>query len=136
MSEQPPVSGRTPRQRRPWNILRSAYHAYSGLFWIAPRTPSLKLAIAGMLALVALGYVFGFSPVEIALVVLMGTVLLATETINSAIELFCDRMVPESDPMIGKVKDVAAAATAFCEIGGGVVLLVIIIPRILTWLGR
>lgn len=136
MPEQPPVEERRTGQRRPWNILRSAYHAYSGLFWIAPRTPSLKLAIAGMLALVALGYVFGFSPVEIALVILCGTVLLATETINSAIEIFCDRMVPESDPMIGRVKDVAAAATAFCEIGGGVVLLVIVVPRILNWLGH
>ncbi|HEX4215562.1 MAG TPA: diacylglycerol kinase [Candidatus Dormibacteraeota bacterium] len=136
MPERPPAGERGTGQRRPWNILRSAYHAYSGLFWIAPRTPSLKVGIALMLALVALGYVFGFSPVEIALVVLSGTILLATETINTAIELFCDRMVPESDPLIGKVKDVAAAATAFCEIGGGVVLLVIVVPRILTWLGH
>jgi diacylglycerol kinase len=124
------------RPRRPWNILRSAYHAYSGLLWVAPRTPSLKLGIALVLFLVALGIALGFAPVEIALLALSGTTLLAMETVNTAIELLCDRLHPDPDPTIGRVKDVAAGATAFCEIGGIIVLLAILAPHIMRWLGH
>lgn len=124
------------RTKRPWNLVKSAYHAYAGLFWVAPRTPSLKLGIALVVLLVGLGFALRFSLVEIALLVLSGTVLLAVETMNTAFELLCDFVHPEPHPVIGKVKDVAAAASAFCEIGGGAVLLLILIPHILHWLGR
>lgn len=116
--------------------MKSAYHAYAGLFWVAPRTPSLKVGIALVVLLVGLGFALRFSLVEIALLVLSGTLLLAVETMNTAVELLCDFVHPEPHPVIGKVKDVAAAASALCEIGGGVVLLLILVPHILHWLGR
>jgi diacylglycerol kinase (ATP) len=124
------------RGRRSWSLLRSAYHAYSGLLWVAPRTPSLKLGIALVLVLVVLAFALGFSSTEIALLALSGTTLLAVETLNTAIELLCDRLHPDPDPVIGRVKDVAAGATAFCEIGGGIVLLVILVPHLLRWLSH
>jgi diacylglycerol kinase len=43
---------------------------------------------------------------------------------------------PEHDPRIGKIKDSAAAATAFTEIGGVMVVLLILVPHVLNWLGR
>jgi diacylglycerol kinase (ATP) len=124
------------RPSRPWNLLTSAYHAYSGLLWVAPRTPSLKLGIALVVAVVGLGFALRFSLVEIALLVLAGTLLLAVETLNTALELLCDFVHPQPDDVIGKVKDAAAGATALCEIGGVVVLLLILVPHVLHWLGR
>lgn len=137
MGEHGDVGGHRGRSRgRPWNVLKSAYHAYAGLLWVAPRTPSIKLGIALLLILVAVGFLLGLSPVEIAVIVLTGTLLLAIETVNTAIELLCDRVHPAPDEMIGRVKDVAAGATAFCEIGGAAVVLLILVPHILRWLGR
>jgi diacylglycerol kinase (ATP) len=124
------------RPNRPWNLLTSAYHAYSGLLWVAPRTPSLKLGIGLVVVVVGLGFALRFSLVEIALLVLAGTLLLAVETLNTALELLCDFVHPQPDDVIGKVKDVAAGATALCEIGGGAVLLLILVPHVLQWLGR
>ena len=68
-----------------WNVLASAYHAFSGLMWVAPRTPSLRLGFVVVIALAAGGVLLRFTGVEIALLVLLGTVLLAVETLNTAI---------------------------------------------------
>ncbi|MGH7777339.1 MAG: diacylglycerol kinase [Candidatus Dormibacterales bacterium] len=121
---------------RPWNALRSAYHAVSGLLWVAPRTPSLKLGIVAAVGMVVLGAALRFSLAEIALLVLAGTTLLAVETLNTAVEMLCDHVEPGDHPSIGKVKDVAAGATVFCEIGGAVVLLLVLGSHVLSWLGR
>jgi len=124
------------RRKRPWNLLASAYHAYSGLLWVAPRTPSLKLGIAIVLVVVGLGFALRFTLLEIGLLVLSGTVLLAVETLNTAIEILCDAVHPDPDPKIGRVKDVTAGASAFCEIGGGIVLLLVLAPHVLSWLDQ
>jgi diacylglycerol kinase len=119
-----------------WSLLKSAYHAFSGLLWLAPRVPSLKLGMALSVLLVGLGLLLRFSLIEIAFLVVMGTMLLAVEVLNTAIEMLCDYVQPEHDPRIGKIKDSAAAATAFTEIGGAVVLLLILAPHVARWLGR
>lgn len=121
-------------RKRPWNLLASAYHAYSGLLWVAPRTPSLKLGIVLVLVVVGLGFALRFTLVEIGLLVLSGTLLLAVETLNTALEILCDYVHPDPDPAIGKVKDVAAGASALCQIGGGIVLVLVLLPHLLTWL--
>src|SRR2546425_75153 len=104
------------QRKRPWNLLASVYHAYSGLLWVAPRTPSLKLGIALVLVVVGLGFALRFTLVEIGLLVLSGTLLLVVETLNTALEVLCDYVHPDPDPAIGKVKDVAAGASALCQI--------------------
>jgi diacylglycerol kinase (ATP) len=124
------------RQSRRWSLLHSGYHAFSGLLWLAPRVPSLKMGMALSLVLVALGLLLRFSLTEIAFLVVMGTMLLAVEVLNTAVEMLSDYVQPEHDPRIGKIKDSAAAATAFTEIGGVMVVLLILVPHVLSWLGR
>ena len=87
------------------------------------------LGLVVMAVLAAVGVLLRLSNVEIALLLAVGTVLLATETMNTAVEMLCDRMVPQRDEAIGKVKDVAAGATAVMEIGGSIVLLTILAPH-------
>lgn len=124
------------RQARSWNVLRSGYHAFSGLMWVAPRTPSLRLGIVVVIALALGGFLLRFTSVEIALLVLLGTVLLAVETLNTAIEMLCDFVEPEHDPKIGKIKDVAAGATAVTEIGGALAVAVLLWPHLWAALQR
>lgn len=83
--------------------------------------------VAGV-ALAGLGWYLGLSREQVAILVLVGTVVLATETLNTAIEMLCDHVQPNHDPLIGKVKDVAAGATAFAEIGGAVILSLLLGP--------
>jgi diacylglycerol kinase (ATP) len=132
-AQQPPE---TSRRRQGWNALKSAHHAFSGLMWVAPRTPSIQLGIAVSAALVGLGLLLRLSVVEIALLILATTMLLAVETLNTALEMLCDRVNPGPDREIGRIKDVAAAATAFCEIGTAFVVLLILVSHVAGWLGR
>jgi diacylglycerol kinase len=104
--------------------------------WVTPRTPSLRLGIVAVIALAAAGVLLRFTSVEIALLVLVGTLLLAVETINTAIEMLCDVVQPLHDPKIGRIKDVAAGATAVTEIGGAVIVGVLLWPHILAALHR
>jgi diacylglycerol kinase len=119
-----------------WNVLSSAYHAFSGLMWVAPRTPSLRLGIVVVIGLAAVGVLLRFTSVEIAVLVLLGSLLLAVETLNSAIEMLCDYVQPRPDPKIGKIKDVSAGATAVTEIGGAIVVAVLLWPHLLAFLHR
>ena len=119
-----------------WNVLTSAYHALSGLMWVAPRTPSLRLGIVVVIGLAAGGVLLRFTSVEIALLVLLGALLLAVETLNTSIEMLCDYVQPLRDPKIGKIKDVAAGATAVTEIGAAIIVAVLLWPHILAVLHR
>lgn len=122
-----------PHRRAPsWNVLRSGYHAFSGLMWVTPRSPSLRLGIVVVILLAVLGVLLRFSSVEIGILVVVGTLLLAVETLNTAIEMLCDYVQSATDPRIGKIKDVAAGATAVTEIGGAVVVVVLLWPHVLA----
>jgi diacylglycerol kinase len=125
------VGGEVEKRRSgSWNVVRSAYHAFSGLMWVAPRTPSLRLGIVVVIVLAAGGVLLRMTGVEIALLVLVGTLLLAVETINTAIEMLSDYVQPQRDPKIGKIKDVAAGATAVTEIGAAIVVVVLLWPHV------
>jgi diacylglycerol kinase (ATP) len=119
-----------PQRSGSWNALRSGFHAFSGLMWVTPRTPSLRLGIVVVIALAAFGVLLDLSSVEIALLVLVGTLLLAVETLNTSIEMLCDVVQPNQDPRIGKIKDVAAGATGVTEIGGAIVVVILLWPHI------
>jgi diacylglycerol kinase len=124
------VSPEATKRPRRWNVLTSGFTAFSGLMWVAPRTPSLRLGIVVVIALAAGGVLLRMTGVEIAILVLVGTLLLAVETINTAIEMLCDYVQPQRDPKIGKIKDVAAGATAVTEIGAAIVVAVLLWPHV------
>jgi diacylglycerol kinase len=104
--------------------------------WVTPRTPSLRLGIVVVIALAAFGVLLRLNSLEIALLVLVGTLLLAVETLNTSMEMLCDLVQPLHDPKIGKIKDVAAGATAVTEIGGAVVVAILLWPHLLAALHR
>ena len=106
----------------------------SGLLWVAPRTPSLKLGIAIVGGLVGLGLILRLAWMEVGLIVVAGVVLLAVETLNTAVEMLCDALHPGPSPAIGKVKDVAAGATVITEVGVAVVMTLLLAPHVWSWL--
>jgi diacylglycerol kinase (ATP) len=104
--------------------------------WVTPRTPSLRLGIVVVIALAVFGVLLRLNSIEIALLVLVGTLLLAVETLNTSMEMLCDLVQPLHDPKIGKIKDVAAGATAVTEIGGAIVVAILLWPHVWAVLHR
>lgn len=98
--------------------------------WVTPRSPSLRLGVVVVILLAAGGVLLRFTSVEIAMLVVVGALLLAVETLNTAIEMLCEYVQPSHDPKIGKIKDVAAGATAVTEIGGLVAVAVLLWPHL------
>ena len=57
-----------------------------------------------------------------------------TEAINTAVEELCDRVSPEFDPSIGRVKDIAAGGVLAASIASAVIGLLTLGPPFLIWL--
>lgn len=53
-------------------------------------------------------YYFDFSFVESALCVVAVAIVLISEVLNTIVEDFCDKVEPNQDPIIGKIKDMSA----------------------------
>lgn len=125
-----------PNRRHSWKIARSARDAYGGAWWALRHTRSLQLALVTAIVAVVAGRLLGLSILELAVIVLAATVLLAIETMNTAIELLCDFLHPTPHSAIGRIKDVAAGATACSEVGAGLVLILLYGDRIWHLLGH
>lgn len=108
-----------------WNLVRSARDAYHGLGYALWHTRSLQLGLALLIVALVVGWALRLPLIELVLILIGGTLLLAIETLNTAIEMLCDYVHSGEDSRIGLVKDVAAGATAWTEVGGIVGLIVI-----------
>jgi diacylglycerol kinase (ATP) len=65
--------------------------------------------------------VLRFSAIEFVGLVLCFAVVIAAELFNTALEVLIDYAWPEHHPMIGRAKDVAAAAVLMAAAGAAVV---------------
>lgn len=106
---------------------REALRAAGAGFAHAVRTQRnlrVQLAIAALVFLVGVGV--GLGPVEAAVVVGLGGLVIAAELVNTSIEALVDLLAPEYRVAAGTVKDVAAAAVLVCALtaaaGGAAVL--------------
>ncbi|MBI5134212.1 MAG: diacylglycerol kinase [Candidatus Taylorbacteria bacterium] len=90
------------------NFLRSFGWATNGLriVWREERNFRVDVVVAVVVAIAA--YLRDFAPWQwIILVILIGWVLMG-EIVNTAIEDICDKIEPQRDPVIGKIKDAMA----------------------------
>jgi diacylglycerol kinase (ATP) len=124
------------RGRNPWNVPRSARDAYRGLWYALTRTRSLQLGVAITMVALVIGWALRLPAAEWVLILLGGTLVLAIETLNTAIEMLCNYVHSGTDPRIGRVKDVAAGATAWTEIGGFLGLAVLYAVQVWHLLGH
>ena len=95
-------------------FIKSCGWAMHGLRTVWQEEVNFRIEIGISLAVIALGIYFKFITLEwIILIACIGAVL-AAEIVNTAVEDLCNKVEPNHDPLIGKVKDMM----------GGFVLLV------------
>src|SRR3954464_15184547 len=96
-----------PAERKNKDIFRATSHALDGLreLWLEKAARRELAVLLGALVL------FGFFPDRYSFALLvLSFVLLAVESLNTAIETLCDHVTPEIHPAIKKAKDLGAAA--------------------------
>ncbi len=105
-------------------------HAWRGLAAAAAER-NFRVELAAAVAVLLAGGLLRVSAVEWALLVLCVFWVLGMETLNTAVERLADRISPERDPLIGRVKDLAAAAVLLSALGAAVIGLIVFLP--LLW---
>ena len=101
---------------------KSFSHAGRGLWLFVKTTPNAWIHLVIFTVAIAAGFWFSITTIEWALLIIMGTMVLAAEAFNTAIEIDMDLTSPEYHPYARDTKDVAAAAvliTAIAAIATG-----------------
>ena len=110
-------------------FLRSFVHAGRGVVF-ASRGRNFRVMVGCAAVAVAAGAVVGLSPVEWALVSGSVGLVLAVETVNSSIERLADAVDSDPNPVIGEVKDLAAAASLLVSVAAAIVGVAVFGPHI------
>lgn len=103
--------------------------AFNGLKWGFSER-HIRFHFLASLVVVALGFLLAISKLEWLAILLSMALVVSLELINTAIELLCDKLHPNTDPDIGKVKDLAAAAVLFASLLSGVIGGIVFIPKL------
>lgn len=120
--------------KRPFNIIeriKSFGFAFEGLMTFFKTQHNAWIHLTVVILAITIGYFLDINNTEWLFVALAITLVFASEMFNTAIEFLCDKISPDIDPQIKKVKDVAAAAvllTSFFAITTGGI---IFIPKLI-----
>lgn len=113
-------------------LINSFSNAINGIAFLfkSQLNARIELMIAGIVIMA--GFLFRISYSEWLSVLLCIALVLALEGINTAIEIFANKLHPDFDNEIGKAKDVAAGAVLIAAIVASVIGFVIFAPRLLN----
>ncbi|MBX2953063.1 MAG: diacylglycerol kinase family protein [Leadbetterella sp.] len=114
-------------------MLRSFSYAFKGAFALFKQENNARFHLLAAGVAVLLGIYFRIRLWEWAAVTVCIFGVFSAEAFNTALEKLCDRLLPERDPAIGLVKDLAAAAVLFAAAGSVVVGLLVFGRRLLGY---
>jgi diacylglycerol kinase len=113
-------------------LIASFRFVFAGLAYLLRSQRNVRFhLIAAILAVVA-GFVLKIGRLDWTLIIMAITLVFAAESFNTALELLADRISSEHDPLIGRAKDVAAAAVLITTIGAVGTAIVVFGPALHT----
>lgn len=93
----------------------------NGLYTVWREEVNFRIEIFVGLAVVALGFYFKLELIEWVIIAGCITAVLSAEMVNTAIEDLCNKVEPNTDPVIGKVKDMMGGFVFIVALGTAVV---------------
>lgn len=109
--------------------IRSFGYAFKGLWDLLHHHPNAQIHLLAILVVVTAGFIFGINKYEWLAVLLCCALVLSLEAVNSAVEYLADAISREHHPLLGKAKDIAAAAVLVAAIGAVVVAGIVFLPK-------
>ncbi len=107
-------------------------YAFRGLGHLLREEHNSWIYVAIIVLVIPLSIILKLSLTEWALVCLSIGIVISAEILNTVIERVSDKVSPKFDPVIGKIKDLGAAAVLVTAIAAAVVGLIIFLPKILA----
>jgi diacylglycerol kinase len=104
--------------------------AFQGLSVLIKSERNFKFHLFAFLCVSIAGFYFQIEKTEWFAILIISSIILTAEAINSAIEKLCNHLHPEIHPSIKSVKDIAAAAVLLSAISAIVIAGIIFLPRI------
>ena len=97
--------------------IRSFACALKGARSLVASQPHARIHAVATVAVVAAGYFYDLARWEWGLVITAIMAVWIAEGMNTAIENLADAVCPDRHPLIGRAKDIAAAAVLFAAVG-------------------
>ena len=76
------------------------------------------------------GFLFKIEKTDWLVILIISSIILTAEALNSSIEKLCNHLHPETHPSIKSVKDIAAASVLISSIIAVVIAGIIFLPKI------
>ncbi len=126
-----------PSSERPrFNVharLKSFFYAGRGLRLLVQEEHNAWLHLTASAAVIGAGIVLKVSLDDWRWLVIAVALVWVAEAINTAVEELCDRVSPEFDPSVGRVKDIAAGGVLAASMAAAVIGLLTLGPPFLKW---
>jgi len=110
--------------------LRSVVYALRGVRTVVASQHNAWIHTLATAAVVTAGVALGLGRFEWLALVFAIVSVWAAEALNTAFELLCDVASPDYHPLVGRAKDVAAAAVLICAAGALVVAGFVFVPHL------
>ena len=110
-------------------LIRSFGYAIKGIKSVVSTETNMQIHLIIGLLVIICGFLFSISLTEWMLCLICIGLVFGMEMINTAIEKIVDLVSPESHPLAGLAKDIAAGAVLICAFISVVVGLTIFIPK-------
>ncbi len=115
-------------------LAKSFRCAFAGIAALFRTQANARIHLVVTALAIAAGWFFRISPGEwIAILLSIGSVL-AAEAMNSALEFLADATHPDPHPLVGRAKDIAAAAVLILAGTAVTVGAIVFVPRVLALL--
>ena len=114
----------SPSRARRIDLRRTLYsfrHAGRGFAWAVSSQANLRVHLVAAAVVLVAAVLLRFSAIEVVAIVLSMAMVIAAELFNTTLEVLIDYAWPEHHPMIGRAKDVAAAAVLVTAVGAAIV---------------
>jgi diacylglycerol kinase len=110
-------------------------YAIQGLAVLVKTERNFKFHLFAFICISLTGFFFQIDKNEWLAILIISSIILTAEALNSAIEKLCNHLHPEIHPAIKQVKDISAAAVLISSIIAIVIAAILFIPKIMLLFG-
>jgi diacylglycerol kinase (ATP) len=104
-------------------------YAFRGVRWMIRHEPNMRFHLVAATGVLIAAAAFRLPIEQWAALVFAITLVLLGEVLNTAIEAVLDLVHPEHHELVGRVKDLAAAAVLVAAAGATVIAAIVFVPR-------
>lgn len=113
-------------------ILTSFTWAIHGLQTVWNEEINFRIDVFVGILVLAASFYFQFSRIEWIVAIACVTIVLTGEIANTVVEDLCNKIEPRHDPVIGKIKDMAAGFILLTSLGAAVMGAFLFLPHLLA----